>query len=427
MITNWWDPASAAIEALWNPAPRGLSRAISLVNAAVVLEGGVASSLRFRSRVLSIDDPPARGDAVIDLEGAFVLPGLINAHDHLELNHFGALKARERYANAAEWIDDLRPVIRTDRHVRRNVAYPLRDRLFIGGLKNLLSGATTVAHHNPLYHGIWRAVPVRVVRRFGWAHSLWMEKQPVGANGEPGGDVRERWRRTPGNRPFIVHAAEGIDGRAAEEIERLQALGCISPNTVLVHGVALTAAAWQGVVGRGASLVWCPRSNDFLFGRTAPVRALLDAAPASRGRICLGTDSRITGSRDLLDELRHAHAVGAVGADELLHMVTCAPAAALRLSGAGTLRRGGPADLIVIPRLAASATAALVTAHRRNVQLVVVGGRPLFGEQRFQAAFDARRVGTAAIRVDGADRVAEARLAARIRSCAIQEPGVACA
>jgi len=28
-------------------------------------------------------------------------------------------------------------------------AVPLTDRLFIGGLKNLLGGATTVAHHDP--------------------------------------------------------------------------------------------------------------------------------------------------------------------------------------------------------------------------------------------------------------------------------------
>jgi cytosine/adenosine deaminase-related metal-dependent hydrolase len=412
---------------MWDPVSAGFWPPVCLENGVVVTSAGTASSIRFRSKVLSLDEPPQRGDAVVDLQGAFVLPGLINAHDHLELNHFGALKCRARYANASEWIDDLRPLIRSDPDIRRNTASPLGDRLFIGGLKNLLSGVTTVAHHNPLYRGLTRAVPIRVVRRFGWAHSLSLEREPVGAGGEPGGDVRERCRRTPARWPFIVHAAEGTDPDAEQEIERLDALGCLRPNTVLVHGVALTAEKWRVVAGRGASLVWCPRSNEFLFGRTAPVRSLLDSDPQSRDRICLGTDSRVTGSRDLLDELRHAQRAARVCPGELLHMVTRAPAAVLKLAGFGTLARGAPSDLVVIPRLAPDAAGALAATRRNELQLVVVAGRPLVGDPRFADLFAARRVPTAGLSIDDAARMADARIVDRVRACAIQEPGVACA
>ena len=165
-------------------------QAVSFVNARVVADEGMASSLRFSSRVLAIGEPPRRGDEVVDLDGAFVLPGLINAHDHLELNHYGALKSCERYANAAAWIDDMRVRLHADPAVRTNRSHPLASRLFIGGLKNLLAGATTVAHHNPRYGGIRRSVPVRVVREYGWAHSFLLERQPVGARGVPGPDVQ---------------------------------------------------------------------------------------------------------------------------------------------------------------------------------------------------------------------------------------------
>jgi hypothetical protein len=321
----------------------------------------------------------------------------------------------------------LRPVIRADLDVRRALAHPLRDRLFIGGLKNLLSGVTTVAHHNPLYCGIARSVPVRIVRRFGWAHSLTMEGEPVGANGETAGAVEREFRRTPRRYPFVIHAAEGVDAAAAAEIDRLQALGCVGANTVLVHGVALTAGRWRGVADAGASLVWCPQSNDFLFGRTAPVRELLDAAPGARQRISLATDSRVTGSRDLLDELRFARRVAAIDDRELLQMVTRAPAQALRLRRGGTLAAGGPADLIVVPAAANGPAAALLAIRRPDLQLVVVGGRPAVGGPTFSHAFAARRVRMANIIVDGVARIADVWLASRIRGGAIQEPGVACA
>ena len=179
---------------------------VALVNARVLTPEGLAPSLRFGSRILSIGESPRRGDTVVDLGGAFVLPGLINAHDHLELNHYGLLKRRPRYDNAAAWIDDLRPAIRSDPSIRAAQRHPLAARLFIGALKNLLSGVTTVAHHNPRYREIGRRFPVRVLRRYGWAHSFTLEGHPVGARGEPGGNVRERCLATPPDVPFMVHA-----------------------------------------------------------------------------------------------------------------------------------------------------------------------------------------------------------------------------
>jgi cytosine/adenosine deaminase-related metal-dependent hydrolase len=402
------------------------TRPVSLVNARVAAADGLASSLRFGSRVLAIDARPRRGDVVIDLDGAFVLPGLINAHDHLELNHYGPLKYRDRYDNASAWIDDMRPRLQTDASIRVNRAHPLASRLFIGGLKNLVAGVTTVAHHNPRYREIRRSVPVRVLARYGWAHSLQLERQPVGARGEPGGDVRASHRATSPSAPFIVHAGEGVDEAARSEVDRLEALGCLQANTILVHGVAVTADQWERVVRCGAGLVWCPASNDFLLGRTAPVRAFLDSSAGAHAHVCLGSDSRLTGARDLLDELRAAMSLSTVTPSELLRMVTTAPARLLRLRDAGRLAEGTPADMVIVPAKKGAVAETLIQTSRADIALVTIAGRPMVGAPSFAPVFRARATGARPIVVDGVERVAEARLARSIARCPIREPGVEC-
>lgn len=396
--------------------------ACTFVNGRIATPEGEARTLRFRRRVLAIDQPPRNGDRVVDLDGRFVLPGLVNAHDHLELNHYGTLKGRPRYDNANDWIADLRPVVRGDAEVTRKSRLPLADRLFIGGLKNILSGVTTVAHHNPLYRAFGLHFPVRVVTRFGWAHSLGMEHGPVGAHGEPGGVIVERAAQTPGHLPFILHAAEGVDPDAAGELEILDDAGVVRQNTVLVHGLAISPERWHELFARGVSLAWCPQSNIFLFGKTLCMPRLLGASCA-RGRVCLGSDSRVTGSSDLLGELRVGGAAG-VSASDLVNMVTSWAADILRLDDAGRIRIGAPADFVVIPASADSGPMSLLQCSRSDVSLVVRRGTPVVGAPALERAFTVRGTHVRPVAIDGRVRLMQAALARRIERCAIEEPGV---
>ena len=401
------------------------ARAVSLVNARVVCGGAIADSIRFSSRVLSIGERPRHGDAVVDLDGGFVLPGLVNAHDHLELNHYGRIKGRDRYDNASEWIADMAPRLASDPAIRDGRAHPLVERLFIGALKNLLAGVTTVAHHNPFYPELRRTMPIRVVRRYGWAHSFLLETRPAGARGEPGGDVAARGTATPADAPFMVHLAEGVDDGARGELPRLEALGGLRANTVIVHGVTIDENGWRRVSRAGAGMVWCPASNAFLFGRTAIVCALIAGPLEARVTVALGTDSRLTGSDDLLDELRAARDAAAIPPAALLGMVTTDAARLLRQPKAGRLIVGGPADLMVVPAFDSNPGATLLGARRRDVRLVVVDGRPLVGDPAFGAVFQARKITVRALVVDAAPKIADSGLVRRIAGCPIDEPGVA--
>ena len=386
------------------------SRALTFVNAQVVApEGRLARTLRIKNgRIDGLDVAPDKDDAVVDLDGSFVFPGLINAHDHLELNSQPRLKWRDRYQNASEWIADFQPRFETDPALAVTRAETLDDRVWIGGLKNLLAGVTTVCHHNPMHRVLHRRFPVRLVERFGYSHSLHID----------GDAVASSHRRTPQEWPWMIHAGEGVDDAARDELDAFDRLGCLAPNTVFIHGVAFFGGAADRVIAAGAGLVWCPSSNQFLFEATADVRAFDDA-----DRLALGSDSRLSGERDLLEELKAAHGTRQLSAEGMARIVTTGAAQLLRLTTAGRLTIGAPADVTVLRPIEACPFDTLVTASRGDVRLTMVGGEPGVAEPSLLALFKATGVDASPAELDGSPRVIARWVARHVSRMQLQEPG----
>ena len=380
------------------------SHTLTLVNAD--LYGGNRTVVKLAgSHIAAVGEPPRAGERILDLEGDRLLPGLINAHDHLQLNHLPRLEPARRYSHVRGWIADIDRLRRREGPLKSAVAVPLPDRLFLGGVKNLLSGATTVAHHDPLHSSLCEPqFPVRVLTCFGWAHSLYLEG---------GAKVRESHRRTPADWPWIIHAAEGVDREAREEFSRLDRLGCLRPNTLIVHGVALGRAERRRLAAASAGLIWCPSSNLHLFRATADIAAL-----ARQRRVALGTDSRLSGSRDLLAELHVAAQEAPLSSDSLQSLVTRDAARLLRLGDCGAVAPGARADLLVLP-----AGMALERAHRADVRLVMAAGIPLYGDRDL-----ARALGPpghwADVCVDGRPKSLASLIAGRLRHLETGEPGL---
>lgn len=387
----------------WSPA-------LTFVNAAIVGAGPrVARTIRIKNgRIEGIDVAPDRRDIVIDLEGSYVFPGLINAHDHLELNSQPRLKWRERYDNASEWIAEFQPRFASDPNLAVTRSETLADRLWVGGLKNLLSGVTTVCHHNPLHRPLRQRFPVRVVTRFGFSHSLHID----------GDAAVNSHRDTPSAWPWMIHAAEGTDAAAQAEAMALQRMGCLTGNTVLIHGVGLCAAAAEQVIGAGAGLVWCPSSNQFLFGATADVRAFDDA-----DRLALGSDSRLSGVGDLLDELHAAYSTHQLSAEGLARTVLSGAARLLRLPDAGRLAPGLPADLTIVSPIEPCPYETLVSACRTDVRLTMIAGRACVGEPELRRVFEATGVAAIASVLDDVPRLLAQWIGRHVQRMELQEPG----
>jgi cytosine/adenosine deaminase-related metal-dependent hydrolase/ubiquinone/menaquinone biosynthesis C-methylase UbiE len=327
-----------------------------LVPGSVVIEDGSIQSL-ISSTTLTL--PNAReGKCIIDLNGYLLFPGLVNSHDHLEFGLFPRL-GKPPYQNATDWAWDIQKneaeLIALHKRVPKDV------RLYWGGIRNLLCGVTTVCHHNPLEPVLHEQdFPVRVLREYGWAHSTTF-----------GLDIADAMRRTGPNEPFLIHACEGIDRNAAEELRALEDLGALNERTVIVHGLALDLEGSDLLNRRRAALVVCPSSNKFLFEKTHT-----DEFLRSVQRIAMGSDSPITADGDLLDEIRFTKSTCHMRLDELYAMVTDRAARILRVClGEGTLRAKSVADLFAVRHRDGSPAEILTELCWRDVELVVVGGR----------------------------------------------------
>ena len=333
------------------------------------------------------ESSPARAHR-IDLRDHVIAPGLVNAHEHLHLNAVPPLPRGAPFPNSYAWIAAFQAHFRNP-FVVAALAVPKTLRLRHGALKNLLAGTTCVAHHDPWHPALDAAgFPVALLRDYGWSYALGWP-----AYGPPA------WRSfdaTPADRPWMIHLAEGTDATARAELSQLDALGCLASNSVLVHGVGLRERDIDRVIGTGAAVVWCPTSNRNLLGCTLDPRRL-----QASGRLALGSDSRLSGARDLLDELHAVVDLDGLDARKALALATTDAARILRLPHRGHLAADAHADLLVVADRGGDAAHSVAGIERSQIRAVVRDGMPRIADPDFAEWFDAAGVQTVPVILDG--------------------------
>lgn len=124
------------------------------------------------------------------------------------------------------------------------------------------------------------------------------------------------------------------------------------PRAAVVHGTFLGEAPDPSALDRlsrhrrRVAAIVCPRTTRHLSGILPPVRRFLDAGV----RVGLGTDGRVSNpDLSVLSDARELAGAGAVSPSEAIRMATLDGAWALSLEDvAGRIVAGAPADLVVI-------------------------------------------------------------------------------
>jgi aminodeoxyfutalosine deaminase len=292
-----------------------------------------------------------------------IMPGLVNAHTHLELSHM---------AGAVPGGDGLVPWIRRllasrtppqGAAIAAAIAY-LEERGTVA-VADVTNSGTTVG---PLERSglTWRAFREVVAPRPGepvdlgelprgghvirTAHSTYATREDVlravgAASIHVEEDPAEAEWLVRGSGPFGELLPRG-PAPGARPVEYLDALGLLHPGTLLVHMAHASDESFRLAARRGAVIVLCPRSNLTIGGRPPRWRAAREAGC----RVAVGTDS--LASSPSLDVLADVAALARDGAEAswLVDAATVGGARALGLySSPGWIEIGDAAATLRDP------------------------------------------------------------------------------
>lgn len=357
---------------------------------------------------------PARfGEQVFDLADSILLPGLINAHCHLDYTDMAGLIAPQK--TFADWIKAIVAL-------KGSWGYSEFAQSWLHGARMLLnSGTTTVADVEAvpeLLPEAWQMGPLRVISFREMISLKWdadaqrqFDRQVAAWGGLPhpqacvGLSPHAPYTTTSGllrraaevarekNWLLTTHIGESEEelrmfrdsagplfkwlapqrttddlGRSTP-VQHTQACDYLGENLLAVHANYLDPDDVAILAKHGVHVVHCPRSRAYFGHQRFPVEKLSSAGV----NICLGTDSlaSVRKSRNqqirlsMFEEMRtFAKFYPDVSSETILRMATVNGARALAKSGTlGEIAPGAKADLIAIPFAGAEREAFEVLVH----------------------------------------------------------------
>jgi cytosine/adenosine deaminase-related metal-dependent hydrolase len=200
----------------------------------------------------------------------------------------------------------------------------------------------------------------------------------------------EHERAVKNNWSFITHLSEGFDEEAMRNVEKLEKMKILDHHCLLIHCIGFSDEDIKKVAKAGASVSWCGFSNMFMFNVTAKIRKMFEAGV----NVTIGTDSSATGSANLLAEIKYDRELyrSLYGEDlpakKIFEMVTINSAKAFWMQEkTGSLDEGKSGDILVLKAKNDDPYENLVDAGMKDIELLILEGKPIYGELRFLDIF----------------------------------------
>ena len=380
---------------------------------AIAVSRGIILSVGRTHKIIT--DYP--GHKVSRLENVILMPGLVNAHTHLELP---PLLANTRSRSFADWVLNL---IRAKKSLDQN-AYKAA---VIENIRSVIqSGTTTVGEicTHEVSPPLLRASGLRavvfdeiiqmgrgriqfrhpridsVMVKFGLSpHSPYTvsesglrtiraasqkKKMRLAMHIAESGDEMKLLQQKPNSLIKLyeyAHWEREWAPRGPSSIQYLNKLGFLSPHLLAVHAVWVTQEDIKLIKKAGTSVAHCPRSNKELGVGRMPLKAFLDADVA----VGLGTDSLASSpTLNMWDEMRYAYKIhkhDGITPLDIVRLATNGGAKALGLEREiGVLRPGMNADIIAVP-LPKKKTADLFSdllRETKSCNMSMINGKILF-------------------------------------------------
>lgn len=254
---------------------------------------------------------------VVECTGSVISPGFINTHEHIEYSTVTPLEdIGERVDHRHDWRRGLRGNTMRPAPVNGSAV----EATAWGELRHIFSGTTSIVG-GAMVPGLTRNLDFVAGLEAGilspvatWDIFPLNDARGILRNGDC--DYGPNMTNTEAAAKlyrYMAHIGEGVDAEAANEFRCLSdktydttpqqgggglSTDIIRPNLALIHALGLSEADFDLVAEREASVVWSPRSNVFLYGKTLNVTYLLDAGIT----VALGTDWLPSGSATMTRE-----------------------------------------------------------------------------------------------------------------------------
>jgi cytosine/adenosine deaminase-related metal-dependent hydrolase len=335
------------------------------------------------------------GGEEVDLGSAALMPGLVNAHTHLELSYLrGAVGPAPRFT---DWIRDLMRLRRDQLdpgapHILEALVGAIEEArgsgtALVGDVANTLISVPSLAQSRLAAHVFFELVRFRSAdAEETWSLAMGrLQEVPsspqVRISAAPHAPysvspalfqlIRRDVDRTPGGRTsvhvcesaeeceLLLHGTGGwrdlLDELHAWDptwtapgctpVEYLDRMRFLGSDTIVVHGVHLTDSDLARLAARQATVVTCPRSNRHVGAGDPPVAKFYRAGVS----VAVGTDSLASApDLNIFSELAvMRHLAPDVPASRLLDSATRVGAMALGFEDYGTIAAGTKAASLI--------------------------------------------------------------------------------